>query len=295
VLCQNHKGVRLILFSLLFLPSLFSINAYAEQQRLVFGIHPYLNATSLIERFTPLVDYLAKKTNTRIDIRVAGSYQKHLDAIAAGEVDIAYMGPALYLKLVRLHKDIVALGRLGYANRNTFRGAIVVRQDSTITSLAELANKRFAFGDPNSTLSSLVPKSLLLSAGVGLSELKKYAYLNNHHNVALAVLMGKYDAGGIKEEVYYQYKDRGLKVLQWTPYIPTHIFIANSTIGHEKVKQLQQSLLIIHKETNGLNILNNIKKGTTAIIPAHFAEYAELDTIIFPHSAKSEETVPDPE
>ena len=201
------------------------------------------------------------------------------------------MGPALYLKLMYMNKDIIALGRLGYADRNTFRGAIVVHQDSTIASLAELANKRFAFGDPNSTLSSLVPKSLLASAGVNLSDLSKFTYLGNHRNVALAVLMGKYDAGGIKDEVYYKYKVRGLKVLQWTPYIPTHIFIANPQIGKEKVKQLQQILLMIHKETSGLTILNKIKTGVTRIIPAHFSEYAELENIILSYPAISKEKV----
>ncbi len=287
----HYKTVRLMLFGLSFLSGFFSIKASAEQQSLVFAIHPYLNATSLIERFTPLIDYLAKKTNTRIEIHVASSYQKHIDAILSGEVDIAFMGPALYLKLMHMNKDIIALGRLGYADRNTFRGAIIVHQDSTMTSLAELANKRFAFGDPNSTLSSLVPKSLLASAGVNLSDLSKFAYLGNHHNVALAVLMGKYDAGGIKDEVYYKYKLRGLKVLQWTPYIPTHIFIAKPQIGKEKVKQLQQILLTIHKETSGLTILNKIKKGVTRIIPAHFSEYAELEDIILPYFTISTEKV----
>ncbi|MCU7940319.1 MAG: phosphate/phosphite/phosphonate ABC transporter substrate-binding protein [gamma proteobacterium symbiont of Bathyaustriella thionipta] len=267
-------------FLLLLITCLSPALAHDAQKKLIFGIHPYLNATNLIERFTPLVDYLSEKMDMSIHIRVGSSYQNHMDAVAMGEVDFAYLGPALYIKLTEQNNTLIPLGRLAYSQRNSFRGAIIVRQDSSISSLSDLRGKNFAFGDPNSTLGCLVPQRLLLNAAVKKDDLAGFSHLKNHNNVALAVLMGKYAAGGVKAEVFHEYKKRGLKVLQWTPYIPTHIFVANATMHKEKIEQMQQLLLTLHEQPEGVNILNKIKKGTTHLIPAHVDEYAELRQLI---------------
>ena len=285
----NCKTALLAGYFLLLLSCFSPVQAHDTEKALIFGVHPYLNATKLIERFTPLIDYLSEKMDIHIHIRVGSSYQNHIDAVALGEVDFAYMGPASFLKLIEQKNTVIPLGRLAYSDRNTFRGAIIIRQDSSISSLSGLRDKHFAFGDPNSTLGSLVPQRLLANAGVQKNDLAGFSHLKNHNNVALAVLMGKYDAGGIKDEVFDEYKERGLKALQWMPYIPTHIFIANATLKKEKLEQLKQLLLTIHQQPGGIKILNKIKKGTTHIIPAHVEEYADLGSIISPQKASMPE------
>ena len=157
-----------------------------------------------------------------------------------------------------------------------------MRSDSKLKSLRELGGKHFAFGDKNSTLSSLLPLRLLNDAGINLSDLAGFTYLKNHHNVALSVLLGKHDAGGVKEEVFREYESRGLKAVQWTADIPTHIFVARPGLAQEKVEQLSKLLQNIHQQPEGISILQKIKKGTTAIIPAQVEEYAELRQLISP-------------
>jgi len=285
----NYKKVLFTNCLLLLLACFSPVQAHVTQKTLLFGVHPYLNATNLIERFTPLVNYLSEKMDMHIHIRIGSSYQNHLDAVVHNEVDFAYLGPALYLKLIEQKKTVIPLGRMSFSGRNNFRGAIIIRDDSTITSLNELQDKRFAFGDPNSTLGSKVPQRLLENAGVNKGDLGSFSHLKNHNDVALAVLMGKYDAGGVKEEVFREYENRGLKVLQWTPYISTHLFIANSTMKKEKIEQIQKLLLTVHQQPEGRTILNKIKKGTTRIIPAHIEEYVELRKLISPQKASMPE------
>ncbi|MFK5985320.1 MAG: phosphate/phosphite/phosphonate ABC transporter substrate-binding protein [Pseudomonadota bacterium] len=255
-----------------------------KKKELIFGVHPYLHATTLLERFSPLTEYLGSQMGYHIHIRVATSYQEHIDAIRQGKVDFAYIGPASYIKLTEAENVYKLLGRLSFSGKSTFRGAIIIRKDSPFTLLSQLQDKRFAFGDPNSTLSTLVPQRLLVNAGIELDELKNATHLKNHHNVALAVLMGKYDAGGIKEEVFNEYQSRGLKALQWTPDIPSHPFIATPKVPEKQFKQLRDLLQNLHLQTadtvNAKRILQKIKKGTTAIIPAHIEEYAELRKLL---------------
>ncbi len=165
---MNIKTALALVATLLLSPMV----ALGHESALVFGIHPYLHATTLVERFTPLAEYISSETGRHVHIRVATNYQEHIDAISQEEVDFAYMGPASYIKLTASNDNNSLLGRLNFSGKDTFRGAIVIRSNSTITSLSQLSGKRFAFGDINSTLSSLVPQRLLAEAGVNLSDLK---------------------------------------------------------------------------------------------------------------------------
>jgi len=267
------------IFTLLALLSV-SLHVRAEQEPLVFGVHPYLHSTTLVERYTPLINYLGSQLGRDIQIRVGTSYQDHIDAFARGEIDFGYFGPAPYIRLTQKGGSYRLLGRLSFNGKETFHGAIIVREDSPIKSLNELAGKRFAFGDPNSTLSYLVPRRLLQDAGIGLDDLAGYSNLKNHHNVALAVLLGRYDAGGVKSEVFNEYQKRGLKSLQWTPEIPTHLFVAGNKLSQQQVEQISQLLQSLKDDVKTEAILQSIKKGTTEIIPAHDGEYEKLRQLI---------------
>ncbi len=261
---------------------LMSTGVHAAKKPLIFGVHPYLHPAALIERFIPFTEYLEEGMNTSIQIRVGTSYADHIQAFERGEIDFAYFGPASFIKLTQDNESFRPLGRLSFSGKDTFRGAIVIRQGSELKSLSELTGKRFAFGDPNSTLSNLVPQKMLEDAGVKLEDLSSYSNLKNHHNVALAVLLDKYDAGGVKSEVFQEFEPRGLKVLQWTPDIPTHLFVANSNLSEAQFIQLSQLMQSLHEHEKAEKILSNIKKGTTAIIPAYTQEYQALRELITP-------------
>jgi phosphonate transport system substrate-binding protein len=273
------RSIALILLAFLLF---FLVPAQARSKPLVFGVHPYLHPSVLIERFEPLIKYLQNGLGQPIRIRVGTSYEDHIQAFSRGEIDFGFFGPAAFIKLTYLDMPYRPLGRLSFSGKDTFQGAIVVRQDSPLQSLHELAGKNFAFGDPNSTLSSLVPRRMLQDAGVDLRNLAGFSNLTNHHNVALAVLLGKYDAGSVKSEVLREYQPRGLRVLQWTPEIPTHLFVAGPGLSPQKTERLMQLLQSLHNTDQARTLLSRIKQGTTQIIPAHTSEYLPLRRFIFP-------------
>jgi len=278
---MRHIKLKIIF---LFVVQFLSFSAQAaddKNKELIFGVHPYLHASILVERFTPLMDYLSAQLGQKILIRVGSDYNDHVEAIKHGKVDFAFLGQALFIKLTRDNNDFTPLGRLSFSGKDSFRGAIIAPKNSEINSLQDLKGKTFAFGDPNSTLSSLLPLRLLNDAGIKLSSLSDYSNLKNHHNVALSVLLGKYDAGGVKEEVFKEYESRGLKVIQWSPDIPTHLFVARQGLAQQKIDQISRLLQNL-QQADATSILQNIKKGTTAIIPTQIEEYAELRTLISP-------------
>ena len=252
----------------------------ASSEPIIVGVHPYLQPSVLIQRFEPLAKYLQDNLKQPVRIRVSTSYEDHIQAFALGEIDLGFFGPASFIKLTNGKQRYRPLGRLSFGGKDTIRGAIVVRQDSPFRSLSDLAGRRFAFGDPNSTLSNLVPRKMLHDAGIGLNDLGNYSNLKNHHNVALAVLFGKYDAGSVKAEVFQEFESRGLRALQWSPEIPTHLFVAGPRLSDKQSRWLAQLMQNLNGSEQASNILSPIKKGTTGIIPVKANEYEPLRRLI---------------
>jgi len=256
--------------------SIFFTHAVLAESTLILGVHPYKQATEISKSFTPLVKYLSDKTNRSFKLKISKNYQTHIDLIGNDQVHIAYMGPASYIKLVENYGKKRLLSRLEINGKPTFQGVIITRQDSDISALKLLQNKRFAFGSPSSTMSHLVPRYMLFDAGIPVSALEKYAFLGNHVNVALGVLTGNYDAGAVKEAIYKKYKEKGLKALATTVPLSEHLFIASDNIDNKFVIKLREIMLELNLQSNGPDILKSIKKTTTALVAVRDSDYDNL-------------------
>jgi phosphonate transport system substrate-binding protein len=257
----------------------FASTTVAESP-LVLGVHPYLDHNEIRERFAPLADYLSQRLERPVRVTVGQSYSVHRRAIINGEIDIAFLGPALYVKLVSEHGDYPLLARLAVRGDPTFRGKIIARSDSGIRELSDLHERHFGFGSRSSTMSHLLPRYALLQAGIELDQLAGYQYLGSHDNVALAVLAGDVDAGAVKEEVLERYEPGLLRVIAESEAVSEHVFIADKNTPPELVARIRQALLEVHLQPGGVELLKKIKAGTTALVPAQDADYDGLKMIL---------------
>jgi phosphonate transport system substrate-binding protein len=142
--------------------------------------------------------------------------------------------------------------------------------------LTDLAGKKFAFGDPNSTMSHFVPRAMLAEAGISVAHLAGHDFLHTHHNVALAVLGGYFDAGAVKEEVFDEFKNKGLGILARSPPVPEHLFLARSDLPEELIAQIRFHLLALNDDPRGPTILNSIRESITGLLPAVDQDYDSL-------------------
>lgn len=270
---RSSIPILLILLLLFFLPCNISAS---DEASLTFQVHPYLPASELLDRFAPLTKYLSEKTKTKIVCNISKNYTDHIDMVGQDKVDFAFMGPASYIIMTQKYGLKHVLSRLEVNGTPLFQGVIVTRKNSSIRTLKDLAGKSFAFGDPNSTMSYIVPLSMLHEAGIRKDALARHNFLSSHQNVALGVLIGDFDAGAVKEEVFYEYKKRGLKDLAWTPKISEHVFVTRSTLPSETVNSLRNALLTLTDKS----ILSSIKGGVTALVPADDSDYDNLRSIM---------------
>lgn len=260
--------------------ALASVTAAAAPEPLVLGIHPYLPAAELQRRFAPLAAELGRAAGRPVTVRVGRNYAEHVEAAGMDALDVAYMGPVPYVRMVERHGRKPLLARQEVDGQPWLRGEIVVRSDSPIASLAQLRGKRFAFGDPESTMSHVVPARMLGAAGVPERDLAHVGFLGAHRNVALAVLAGDYDAGAIKDEVFREYAPRGLRSIATSPRVPDHLFVVSARLAPDLVDTLRAALLALGDSARGRAILEAVHPGMSALAPVRDSDYDALRALI---------------
>ncbi|MCL4554169.1 MAG: phosphate/phosphite/phosphonate ABC transporter substrate-binding protein, partial [Actinobacteria bacterium] len=86
-----------------------------------------------------------------------------------------------------------------------YYSVIIAGVDSGVETLADLAGKSFAFGDPASTSGSLYPRKMLVEAGYDwrqdFAPIAEVLYSGGHDATAKAVENGTVAAGGIEGRI----------------------------------------------------------------------------------------------
>lgn len=252
----------------------------ANTEQLVLAVHPFLPVAEINERFTPLAEYLTTATGLKVTVRVGQDYQEHIEAIGKDRVDIAFMGPAPYVKMVEKFGPKPLLARFEVNHAPQLFGAIVARTDGPIQSIADIKGRRFAFGDPESTMSHYVPRFMLSEAGIETAQLADHKFLGSHKNVALAVLASDFDAGAVKYEVFEEYAPQGLRLIAKTPPVSDHLFVTRGNLPAAKIEKLRQALLSLKDAPAGPDIMNKLHKGMTALIAVSDADYDNLRPMV---------------
>jgi len=259
---------------------LLASNIVLAAEKLILGVHPFVAKEMVVKKFNPLAKYLSEKTGYDIEVRVGSSYDEHIQYVGRNKVDIAYMGPASFVNMVTAYSEKPVLARLEVKGNAFFQGNIVVHKNSGINNIQDLKGKRIAFGDPNSTMSYIVPHHMLHSAGVFEDKTGKHQFLYSHNNVALGVLSGDFDAGAIKPAVFKKFEKEGLLTIAKTPKISEHLFITRSNLENEKIQALRKAMLEIGDSEAGMIALRVIKKSITGLVAAENSDYDNLRKII---------------
>ncbi len=247
----------------------------AEAAPLTLGFMPYLNAEHLIEKYTPLAQYLGAALQRPVRITVAKDYAEHIRRTGEDRLDISFLGGSPYVVIgdrYRTPKPLLA--RYAFEGSPVFRSVVFAARDSPLQSLAELRGRRMAFGNINSTLSTQVPLYMLMQAGVGLDDLGASVHLRNHENVVLGVVFGDFDAGAVAEEVFEENQHQPIRLLAASPGLSTHVFVTRSDLPPSLQARIRQALLALDPaDPPQRAVLQAISPKLTGFVPVQDADY----------------------
>ncbi|MBW1882485.1 MAG: phosphate/phosphite/phosphonate ABC transporter substrate-binding protein [Deltaproteobacteria bacterium] len=207
-----------------------------------FGVVNFYYPRMMYLKYQPLVDYLSEHTGRSWELRVSTTYQQTVDELCAGRLTAAYLGPYTYVR-ARAACGAEPLIRLQTGGRDTYQSYILVRDDSPVRELAELEGKRFGFGSAMSTSSHLVPRAMLVEAGIDLGQDMQCLYLGHHQRALRAVLLGEVDACGVRDIVGKRFLERGLRILARSKPIPNFPIVVAPQTTDETRRELLRVLV----------------------------------------------------
>jgi len=167
----------------------------AKYPELVFAVVPAENASGVADRFAPFMAYLGKELGVPVKLRVANDYAAVIEGQRAGNIQIAFYGPAsystAYMTGVKTEPFVTTRnndGSIGYYS------VIYVKADSPYKDIHELKGKTIGFVDPNSTSGYNAPRFFLNKAGIDAdSFFGKSIITGSHENGIIALDKGTVD------------------------------------------------------------------------------------------------------
>ncbi len=243
---MRKKSLLVNLLAIAMLLVVFGGPSFADT--ITFGIYTSDKPTVMYQKFKPIIDYLQGRItqngiNATVKLKIFPSYAAAVDALVAGNVDFMRFGPASYIMAKDRNENIRLLAMEHKKHKKRFYRVFVVIKNSPVYSINELKGKYFAFGNKNSTIGRYLSQAELVKAGIRSSDLAKYDFLGRHDKVALAVAVGNYDAGVVKENTFKKYAEsKGLKKIAQFPNV-TKPWAVRAGFDDNLFAILQQALL----------------------------------------------------
>jgi phosphonate transport system substrate-binding protein len=162
---------------------------------LTFAVVPAENASGVIDRWTPFVEYLSKQLGVKVTLRVANDYAAVIEGQRAGNIQLAYYGPASFsrarvtgVKTDAFAIDVNSDGTKGYYS------VFYVLAKSPYKKLEDLKGKNLGLVDPNSTSGNNMPRFKMNQMGVDPDAFfSKVVFTGSHENAVLALAQGTVD------------------------------------------------------------------------------------------------------
>ena len=249
------------------------------KQEFYIGISPERNIFNQRERFAPLAEYLSQKLNIQVELRMSAAYANLIDNLRSGELDAAFLGSfngALAVKKLEAQPLVRPLDVNG---TSTYRGLIFVRKDSGIATAQDMKGKSFVFVDKSTTAGWLFPLHFFKANGIDepLSWLGETYFAGTHEDAILDVLNNKAVIGAAKDTIFYHFAEkeqrvlRELVILANSPPVPENTLIVSRETDASLTKRLQETLLAMHQDKEGLQVLE--KFGAEKFIETSAGDY----------------------
>ena len=194
-----------------------------------------------INRFLPLMTYLAEHGIPVGEIITASSIDEMIDLFRLGKVDYIFESAFGAISIMDAVGAEPVLIREKKGVRD-YKSAIFVPSDSPIQTISDLAGKVIAFEDPTSTSSYVLPLQLIKAAGLSVQKsdtptpgVVSYYFSGDDYNTLVQVRKGnKADAGGIK-----------VSMIEGKPYfrmldptsvmVPRHVVVVRKGLDHTRL------------------------------------------------------------
>lgn len=241
--------LRYVPLTICFLLSSFSLSA----DPITFGVVPQQSAKKMAEKWQPLIDYISNFTGLDIEFKTAKDIPTFESDLAQGKYDLAYINPYHFV----VFNESPGYRSLVHQKDKKILGLIVVRKDSPIKKIDDLAGAEIAFPAPAAFAATIITSAHLRNNDIPFIP----RYVNSHDSVYLAVQRNFFSAGGgIMRTLNTSPENvrKDLRVL-WTSegYTP-HPIVTHPNMAEADRQAILNALIAVSNDTSKSLLLKNI-------------------------------------
>ena len=206
--------------------------------RCAFGLASMQEVETARKPLAQFVTWIGERAQVALSTKFLDSYENLAKKVRAGEIDVAWLPPVVYVLLERaqLVDAMVSNHRAGQA---AFHGVLLVRSDAPTHSLDGLRGSRVAWVDPLSASGYVIPRIQLAMLGVDPRKtFSEERFVGSHDAAVRAVACGDADvaatfaridgAGNVTSGSWSQLRDvrADVRVLWVFSAIPSDVIAA---------------------------------------------------------------------
>jgi phosphonate transport system substrate-binding protein len=263
------------------LPSATDINeaglpsSAAQAPPLRIGLIPERDIFEQRRRYRALADYLAAKLGRPVELVSSNTYEGVLKDFAEARVDAAFLGSLVATLAMDRHDAQVLLKPEVEGKVTTYRGVILVRADSPIQSVDDLAGHSIAMVKAT-TAGDLFPMFEMVRRGLAQSpQPPEIKWVGTHDAVIREVAVGRADAGSAKDLRLDAYEAAHpavrIRRLAASDPVPNNALVIRTGVADEIGPALARIMLAMDREEAGRETLAAF--GAVRFVPCRPEEY----------------------
>jgi phosphonate transport system substrate-binding protein len=228
--------------------------------------------------YRPLANYLAAQLKRPVELRTVDSWEGLAKSLAAGETDIALMGPWGYV-LANNEAGAQVVSTILYDDKPEYFAIIVTHPNSGIKTVADLKGKTFAFGDKGSTSGYLIPTHYFMTQGINPATYFSKVIHTKHQAIETQVAQGVLDAGADYNRNRNAMIEQGLikaaqSVVIWqSAPLPNDAVAVSKTLFADKVLVAQLQAV--------LSKVGEAQKTQPNLLPPHYTGFVNRDNSFY--------------
>lgn len=272
---------------------------YASPASIVIGVIPEINLVRQMERYTPLADYLEKRTGIKIEVKPCSNYGQLYEEMRDGNIDAGFFGSLVY-GITRARIGIVPLARpVNLNGKSTYTGLLFARKDLRIRRPEDMKGMTIALVDPATSAGYLAQREYFAENGIIMENDLKIYWAGSHEAAIRAVLSSQAAVGGAKDTVVARFRrenrtfDTVIDILDENPKrgLPENTFAVRNGLNQQTKGRLKKALLGMAYDAEGRRVL--AKFGAIRFIPTSDADfkplydwirYLKIDLTTYPYS-----------
>lgn len=191
-------GIFLVVFSLIMPPA-----AANDGNAIRFGLTAVVVRENL-RFFDDMSDYLSRRTGHPVTFVRRKTYQEIMELLESGNLEFAWI--CGYPFVQDRNPEFISLLTVPiYRGKPFYRSIIIVNRDSTITDVAGLRGRVFAYSDPNSNSGFLYPRYYLTARSENAENYFRQTFFTYNHAETVEAVAASVAHGGAVESYVWEF------------------------------------------------------------------------------------------